>query len=546
VFTASPPNWRTLATLADVPQLAEYLNPTRAPLPLNPSDREAIVVARKLSGALCVFAHDRDAEPVTTTLQRARHANLRVDEHYLVPIEILSVLAEQAIGSSSTRIVHAASEADRLFLDIFGPCADAGATDVHFDGDANGATVVARVNGEILTPPIRQLTREQHELLARALYVKGEGVLSSDWTPDHYLDASFTISHTGREYRVRYSQRNAHPNTYDVSLRLLPIGVDAVPPGFTALGFADWQVAALEEVLRQPNGMTLLVGEMNSGKSTTLASALTWIRRTFPARRVQTLEHPVEYRLSGVRQSSISERAAKGTGSKVWESALASLMRSDANVLMVGEIRDALSAAYAQELTATGHLFFSTIHAASPIRALQRIVKHGADPAVVFSRGFVRAVIHQRLLQRLCDHCSNPLSPTNVPRALLDGLRAAAPEPINASLANVRVRGDGCPACEGRGITGRTVAASFFTPDKETCKLLLAQRYDDAEELWLSGKSGNPTGHRWVSLLAHGLTKVFAGQVCPMNVDDALGPITRAIHRLPAEMPTELQLVSAL
>ena len=160
----------------------------------------------------------------------------------------------------------------------------------------------------------------------------------------------------------------------------------------------------LTEIVKSPTGALLVTGPTGSGKSTTLYAALTEINN--PEINVITVEDPVEYRLAGINQVQINQRAGL-----TFATVLRSILRSDPDVIMVGEIRDVETAKISIEAALTGHLVLSTLHTNDAPAALTRLTEMGVEPFLTASA--VIAVLAQRLMRKLCTSCAEPYEPSD-------------------------------------------------------------------------------------------------------------------------------------
>ena len=175
------------------------------------------------------------------------------------------------------------------------------------------------------------------------------------------------------------------------------------PPTLEELGLSDDMRAQLEEIVLKPTGALLVTGPTGSGKSTTLYASLAEINR--PEINIITVEDPVEYRLAGLNQVQVNPRAGL-----TFASALRSILRSDPDVVMVGEIRDVETAKMAIEAALTGHFVLSTLHTNDAPAALTRLNEMGVEPFLTGAA--VTAVLAQRLARKLCTHCCEMYIPT--------------------------------------------------------------------------------------------------------------------------------------
>jgi type IV pilus assembly protein PilB len=198
----------------------------------------------------------------------------------------------------------------------------------------------------------------------------------------------------------------------------------------------------MSAILARPTGAMLVTGPTGSGKSTTLYASLASINR--PEVNIITVEDPVEYRLSAINQIQINPRAGL-----TFSSALRSILRSDPDIVMVGEIRDGETAKISIEAALTGHFVLSTMHTNDAPSALTRLNEMGVEPFITGAA--VSAVLAQRLARKLCAHCAEPYTPS------AEELRALhVPEEQAAAFeGSVFYRKHGCPRCGNTGYRGR-------------------------------------------------------------------------------------------
>src|SRR3569623_2106511 len=198
----------------------------------------------------------------------------------------------------------------------------------------------------------------------------------------------------------------------------------------------------LAEIVKRPTGALLVTGPTGSGKSTTLFACLNQINR--PESNIITVEDPVEYRLPGIDQVQINQRAGL-----TFAASLRSILRSDPDVVMVGEVRDGETAKMAIEAALTGHLVLSTLHTNDAPGALTRLNEMGVEPFLTGSA--VTAVLAQRLARKLCSHCCEMYTPTTDEMIKARG----SPEVAAAADGVVFYRKKGCPRCVQTGYKGR-------------------------------------------------------------------------------------------
>ena len=213
------------------------------------------------------------------------------------------------------------------------------------------------------------------------------------------------------------------------------------------LGFEEETLKSLVHLLARPNGLILLTGPTGSGKTTAIYAALYHlVQRAGPSISISTVEDPVEFHLPMISQAQVN-RVKEFT----YPVALRSLMRQDPQVIMIGEIRDAETAAIAVQAGLTGHLVISTIHSGSTAGVFARLINMDIEPFLLSSS--MSGVLGLRLIRKNCTFCSQPYQPEP---ALLNLLPPEAVE-----VANFR-RGSGCNECAGTGYSGRTAVTEML------------------------------------------------------------------------------------
>ncbi len=216
------------------------------------------------------------------------------------------------------------------------------------------------------------------------------------------------------------------------------------------LGFQKQAEADFIKAISKSKGIILVTGPTGSGKSTTLMAALYQI--IDPSINVLTVEDPVEYNIKGARQLKIGTRFT-------FEEAIRSILRHDPDVVMVGEIRDKITAETAVKLANTGHLTFSTLHTNDAPSAISRLYKMGIETFLLAYA--MNIIVAQRLVRKLCKECRRPLSKEKYPAALEMGITQ---EELDSGM--IFEAGEGCKKCNN-GFKGRVniCEALYFSPE---------------------------------------------------------------------------------
>jgi len=255
------------------------------------------------------------------------------------------------------------------------------------------------------------------------------------------------------------------------------------------LGFSEGNYRRFSASFTKPYGMILVVGPTGSGKSTTLYATLNIINR--PEVNIITVEDPVEYRLPGVNQVQTNTKAGL-----TFAAALRSILRSDPDIVLIGEIRDHETAQIAIESALTGHLVLSTLHTNDAPSAITRLVEMRIEPFLVGSA--IDCVLAQRLARRLCSKCKEPFQPT------AEMLRAAAfPFDQSAPLPTL-YRPKGCSVCSGTGYKGRLALHEVMIVTEEIERLAV-ERATSFEVAEVARQQG------LVTLRQDGMAKVAGG-----------------------------------
>ncbi|MGE4536847.1 MAG: GspE/PulE family protein [Desulfovibrio sp.] len=338
-----------------------------------------------------------------------------------------------------------------------------GASDVHISPERDQVQIRMRVDGKLKAVP--SPPKPMILPIVSRIKILGNLDIAVSRVPQ---DGRFTVAIDKREINIRVSTL---PTIHGENLVLRLLDMSAGGLLLTDLGLAPDDLAKLRLVVEKPYGMFLATGPTGSGKSTTLFALLREINR--PDINVVTLEDPVEYRLDGVRQVQLNRRAGM-----TFASALRSTLRQDPDVVLVGEIRDAETAAIATQAALTGHKVLSTVHTNDAAGAVMRLMDMGIEPFLVSS--VLVASIAQRLVRRVCPNCAEPYTPR--PEVLrfwnLEDTQGA-----------VFMRGRGCYMCGDTGFKGRVGLYEILVID-EDIQEMVAKRATSREISRFAADSG--------------------------------------------------------
>jgi len=298
--------------------------------------------------------------------------------------------------------------------------------------------------------------------------------------------------------KIRF-QDNGSPKDIDFRVSCLPtlfgekivmrlLDKDKLMLDMTRLGFESESLVRFEAAIQKPWGMVLVTGPTGSGKTNTLYSSIARINT--PETNIMTAEDPVEFNMMGVNQVQVRENIGLN-----FASALRSFLRQDPNIILVGEIRDFETAEIAVKAALTGHLVLSTLHTNDAPSTVNRLMNMGIEPFLVASS--LNLVCAQRLVRRICTHCSEP-HPTPAPALVQAGFSA------DDATTVVPNRGRGCEKCNNTGFKGRVGLYEVMDVTEELRELILV----GASSLELRRKA---IEEGMITLRSSGLRKVKDG-----------------------------------
>ena len=340
-----------------------------------------------------------------------------------------------------------------------------GASDIHFEAESNGARVRFRKDGVLALDCI--ISEDQKPLVISRLKVISGLNISERRRPQ---DGRVNIKVHGKPIDIRVSTL---PTQFGESVVMRMLDKSRVKLNWKDLGFPDEQANEIRKLVSQPNGIFLVSGPTGSGKSTTLYTALSELDAD--ARKIITVEDPIEYSLPGINQVQVNEAISLG-----FPQVLRAILRQDPDVVLVGEIRDEETAEIAVRAALVGRLVVSTIHTNSALSAVDRLRDLGVPAYLIAAT--LRGVLSQRLLRRVCNDCASA----------------------------------GCENCDRSGFSGRIVASELLTFGNELTKLV--------------GKGATSTelepiarGHGFTCAQSYAQLLAEAGIVSPKEIVSAFG-----------------------
>jgi general secretion pathway protein E/type IV pilus assembly protein PilB len=334
----------------------------------------------------------------------------------------------------------------RLVGSLLADAVKRGASDIHLEPEFGFLRIRYRLDGVL--EQIRSLHKTYWPSIAvRVKVMSGINIAETRAAQD----GRFSLSLNGRPIDFRVSTQ---PTIYgeNIVLRILDRERSIIP--LSGMGLRDETLSALKRMMARPEGILVVTGPTGSGKTTTLYSLLTHVNDE--TINIMTLEDPVEYPVTLMRQTSVNE-----TVKMDFVNGIRSIMRQDPDVILVGEVRDRETAEMAFRAAMTGHQVFTTLHTNSALGTFPRLMDIGISPEIM--AGNIIGVIAQRLVRVLCPQCKAPYNPSAEELDML-GLQAAGDTVVYGPV--------GCRHCHHKGYKGRMALMELLYMDNDLDELV--------------------------------------------------------------------------
>lgn len=355
------------------------------------------------------------------------------------------------------------------------------ASDIHIEPLEKETRIRLRLDGRL--QELGRIPLHRHAGLVSRFKIMGGMDIGEQRLPQ---DGRWQTHLQGQKLELRLSTL---PGLYGEKLVIRVLDNTQQKLNLEQLGFSAANTRLYQRLYTQPNGLVLVTGPTGSGKSTTLYATLAQLNQGEV--NITTLEDPVEYTLEGITQVAVNEKAGL-----TFNKGLRALVRQDPDIIMVGEIRDRITAELAVQAALTGHLVFSTLHTNSAVGSINRLLDMGIAPYLVASA--LRGVVSQRLVRRLCPHCR-----VKQPTRLLEQeiFRQHKYPLLPQEIYNSR----GCSYCNGTGYKGRLAVQEVLMINEEMATLIL-EGSGEARKTQQARRQGT------TSLAQDGLAKVLQGE----------------------------------
>ena len=429
----------------------------------------------------------------------------------------------ETVGDSEIEVVDPAKLAKdtqtppviRLVNLILSGAAKAGASDIHMEPKEAYLQVRYRVDG-LLRDVIQVPKNQMDATISRMKIISGMDIADRR----RPQDGRSRLRYEGKRIDLRVSTL---PTQFGEKVVIRLLDSRRAQITMDQLSLSPENLRAFQAMLMRPQGMILVTGPTGSGKSSTLYTALNWVKS--PTKNIITVEDPIEYQLDGINQVQINTKAGV-----TFAAGLRSILRQDPNVILVGEIRDQETAGIALEAAQTGHLLLSTLHTNDAAGTISRLLDLGIEPFLIASA--VIGILAQRLVRRPCPSCSAPQEPS---RAAIE--KAGGPSRLPAQASWVSAKG--CDACQQLGYSGRLAIHELLTVNDEIRELVSRRASEHAIR-----KAARNAGMR--TLVEDGIFKAAQGLTTLDEVVRVVAADETAMHREESTTPEQPNARSAV
>jgi type II secretory ATPase GspE/PulE/Tfp pilus assembly ATPase PilB-like protein len=431
------------------------------------------------------------------------------ETYRVVPCELakISQLYEAYSGDSGDALSSFQGKA----VDLFARAVADNASDIHLSVSKTDATKIKfRINGML-------------QLIEEHPYDFGQKLCSTIY--QSLTDVSAPTFETNAPQDARIADKKNLPDRVNgiriatgpqvdgfiMVLRLLynPTHMDL---DLLSLGYSENQKKDIEEIEKNPTGITVIAGSTGSGKSTTLQRVLTrMINAAKGSIHAISVEDPPEYLIPGATQTPVANAKTEEDRSAAFQLSIKAAMRLDPDLMMVGEVRDHPSASLAIKAALSGHPLWTTVHANNGFGIITRLYDIGVSMNLLCDPNVISGLICQTLARVLCEHCKI---------RLIDNQNLISAEDLERykdklDINNVYLKGCGCEHCKNTGVTGRTVVAEVIRTSYKLLDLIKAEKIEEATDYWIS-QGG-------ITMKSHAMSKVNSGICDPVDTESLVG-----------------------
>ncbi len=484
-------------------------------IPLQDGQRR--YVAALEDGTLLIAKAHRVTGPVSSAQALLQRSHYRPTKVLLVEMELVRKVYEaEAKRNGSVEIMRDTAQMQRAVIELVKGAARERCSDIHIIVRRFEAEVRVRSDGVMMK--LRDMHAAMAQDFCQAAFNMADASDSS-YKPYEYQGARITALKSPLPDNVQAVRLQFNPlpdgGRYLI-MRLLYAQKVQGDEDVDQLGYTQAQIKQIKRMRRKAYGINIISGPTGSGKSTTLQRALTaGLRESNFEKNVITVEDPPEYEIFGAAQLPVVNAKTDEERREAFRQAITASLRSDPDIVMIGEIRDGASAGLAFQAAMTGHQVWASLHANDALSILDRMRDMGVELYRLSDHTLVTGLIGQRLVRKLCPKCKLSYS-EGIARGFLDEEQARfLCEAVGKERTEANVKFANPAGCDGcrSGYTGRTVVAEVILPDRRFMEYIAEGKKIQAHEYWLSSLQG-------VTMLENALIKCANGDVDPTEVEE--------------------------
>lgn len=402
--------------------------------PLDMIAKDDIRIITGLELEVVISAQQDIARAINRYYDASERAERAVEE-----FKSQSGLSDEDISEEDADVANAPIV--RLVNTVITQAVKSKASDIHIEPFEKSVRIRYRIDGELRE--VMSPGKSTHSALVTRIKIMGKMNISEKRIPQ---DGRVETVIEGYPIDMRIS---VLPTVYGEKVVIRLLDRNSLVLHKEDLGFTDHNLELLEKIMKVPEGIILVTGPTGSGKTTTLYSILKELNQT--SKNIITVEDPVEYRLEGINQVQVNNKAGL-----TFATGLRSILRQDPDIVMVGEIRDIETAEIAVRAAITGHIVLSTIHTNDTVSTISRLQDMGIESYLISSATV--GIIAQRLVKKVCLKCKTAYE------ASVEELKILG-YPVDEKMT--LTKGTGCNACNHTGYSGRTAIHEVLVIDRE-------------------------------------------------------------------------------
>lgn len=476
------------------------------------------------------YARNSETSSVKIALQRRGYT---WNNEFLVDLSVVASIYERTGGNVKTKgNVGDVAHMQKQFIDLVAYAAKRRCSDIHLDFESHQGKV--RVRSDNVIMKLHDLLPAEASAMCQAAFAMAEAS-DATYSPQQHQGARITeqsVKKKGLALPADVSSLRLQFDTLSqgryLVVRLLYAQKVGSNEDVDSLGYSPNQMRDIRLIRRRKEGVIIISGPTGAGKSTTLQRALSATAREQPGLNILTIEDPPEYFIPGAIQIAVMNATTAEERDEKFRQAITAALRSDPNIIMIGEIRDTSSAMLAFEAAMTGHLTWASLHANNAMANLDRLRDKKVEFYKLTDAALIAGLIAQRLVRRTVRDISLTFEQACEAGIVSPELQEHLPKIAGPYLHQVRFAGIKkfneqtgkwvALEDENEAYKGRTVCAEVIRPDQQFLDFYKNDQKSEAQRHWIEHLGG-------MTMREHGLVKLLSGEVCPNEIDMEMGTL---------------------